>query len=49
MRDRLASASLARINAPDPDTFQANARFALDALPAEALAPVDDRELEAVE
>jgi type I restriction enzyme S subunit len=31
-RDRLAAASLARLNAPDPETFQANARFALDAL-----------------
>ena len=34
VRDRLAAASLARLNAPDPDTFQADARFALDALPA---------------
>ena len=33
-RDRLAGASLARLNAPDPETFQADARFALDALPA---------------
>jgi type I restriction enzyme, S subunit len=33
-RDRLAAASLARLNAPDPETFHANARFALDALPA---------------
>ena len=33
-RDRLAAASLARLNAPDPDTFQDDARFALDALPA---------------
>ena len=33
MRDRLAAASLARLNAPDPETFQADARFALDALP----------------
>jgi len=33
-RDRLTAASLARLNAPDPDTFQADARFALDALPA---------------
>jgi type I restriction enzyme S subunit len=33
-RDRLASASLARLNAPDPETFQDDARFALDALPA---------------
>jgi type I restriction enzyme, S subunit len=34
VRDRLAVASLARLNAPDPKTFQADARFALDALPA---------------
>jgi len=35
-RDRLAAASLARLNTPDPDpkTFQAVALFALDALPA---------------
>jgi type I restriction enzyme S subunit len=32
-RDQLAAASLARLNAPDPETFQADARFALDALP----------------
>jgi type I restriction enzyme, S subunit len=34
LRDRLATASLARLNASDPETFQADARFALDALPA---------------
>jgi len=34
VRDRLAAASLARLNAPDPETFQSDARFALDALPA---------------
>ncbi|MEO7854963.1 MAG: restriction endonuclease subunit S [Rubrivivax sp.] len=33
-RDRLAGASLARLNAPDPETFADDARFALDALPA---------------
>lgn len=33
-RDRLAAASLARLNTPDPDAFSADARFALDALPA---------------
>jgi type I restriction enzyme S subunit len=33
-RDQLAAASLARLNAPDPETFQADARFALEALPA---------------
>jgi len=34
VRDRLAAASLARLSAPEPETFQADARFALDALPA---------------
>jgi type I restriction enzyme, S subunit len=34
VRDRLAAASLARLSAPDPETFQDDARFALDALPA---------------
>jgi type I restriction enzyme S subunit len=34
LRDRLALASLARLNAPDPETFQADARFALHTLPA---------------
>jgi type I restriction enzyme, S subunit len=34
VRDRLAAASLAHVNAPDPATFQVDARFALDALPA---------------
>lgn len=33
-RDKLTAASLARLNAPDPETFQSDARFALDALPA---------------
>jgi type I restriction enzyme S subunit len=33
-RDRLAAASLARLNAPDPETFQTDARFVLNALPA---------------
>jgi type I restriction enzyme, S subunit len=33
-RDRLTAASLTRLNAPDPDTFREDARFALDALPA---------------
>ncbi len=31
-RDRLAAASLARLNTPDPETFPADARFALDSL-----------------
>ncbi|MCA3624594.1 MAG: restriction endonuclease subunit S [Methylobacterium sp.] len=34
LRDRLALASLARLNAPDPETFQNDARFALHTLPA---------------
>lgn len=34
VRDRLATASLARLNAPDPETFADDARFSLDALPA---------------
>jgi type I restriction enzyme, S subunit len=33
-RGRLTTASLARLNAPNPETFGADARFALDALPA---------------
>jgi type I restriction enzyme S subunit len=38
-RDRLAAASLARLNEPDPETFEADARFALDALPTLATRP----------
>jgi type I restriction enzyme, S subunit len=34
VRDRLAAVTLARLNAPDPETFRADARFALDTLPA---------------
>jgi type I restriction enzyme, S subunit len=34
VRDRLAAASLARLNAPDPNTFQDDTRFALDTLAA---------------
>ena len=33
-RDRLAAASLARLNAPDPRTFQSDAQFVLNTLPA---------------
>ena len=33
-RDRLSASSLARLNAPDPETFQADTRFVLNALPA---------------
>jgi Type I restriction modification DNA specificity domain len=42
-RDRLAAASLARLNAPDPATFQVDARFALDALPALTTRPTRSR------
>lgn len=34
VRDRLAAASLARLNAPDPDTFRDDVLFTLEALPA---------------
>ncbi|UEM16565.1 restriction endonuclease subunit S [Bradyrhizobium barranii subsp. barranii] len=34
VRDRLAAASLARLNVPDPETFEVDARFAHDALPS---------------
>jgi len=34
VRDQLAAASLARLNAPDPQTFQADSLFALEVLPA---------------
>jgi type I restriction enzyme, S subunit len=44
-RDRLASASLARLHAPDPQTFQADARFALDALSALTTRPDQIRQL----
>jgi type I restriction enzyme S subunit len=33
-RDRLAASSLACLNAPDPETFQGDARFVLNVLPA---------------
>ena len=33
-RDQLAVSSLARLDTPDPDSFQEDARFALDVLPA---------------
>jgi type I restriction enzyme, S subunit len=33
-RDRFTAASLARLNAPDPDTFRDDAHFAVEALPA---------------
>jgi restriction endonuclease S subunit len=44
-RDRLAAASLARLNAPDPDTFQDDARFALEALPALTTRPDQIKQL----
>ena len=44
-RDRLTAASLARLNAPDPETFTADARFALDALPALTARPDQIKQL----
>jgi len=44
-RDRLAAASLARLDAPDPETFQADARFVLNALPALTTRPDQIRQL----
>lgn len=44
-RDRLAAASFALLNAPDPETFQAQARFALDALPALTVRPDQNKGL----
>lgn len=45
-RDRLAAASLARLNTPDPETFQADARFAIGtALPALTTRPDQIKQL----
>lgn len=44
-RDRLAAASLARLNTPDPDTFPADARFAIDVLPALTTRPDQIKQL----
>ena len=44
-RDRLVAASLARLNAPDPETFDEDARFALDALPALTARPDQIKQL----
>lgn len=44
-RDRLATASLARLTAPDPETFHADARFALSALPALSTRPDQIKQL----
>jgi type I restriction enzyme S subunit len=45
VRDRLAAASLARLNTPKPETFQADARFALDVLPALTTRPDQIKQL----
>lgn len=44
-RDRLAAASLARLNSPDPETFQSDARFALDTLPSLTTRPDQIKQL----
>jgi type I restriction enzyme S subunit len=44
-RDRLAAASLARLNAPDADTFQSDAHFALNVLPALSARPDQVKQL----
>ncbi|MGJ0509186.1 MAG: restriction endonuclease subunit S [Methylocystis sp.] len=45
LRDRLAAASLARLNVTDPDTFHDDARFALDVLPAITTRPDQIKQL----
>jgi type I restriction enzyme S subunit len=44
-RDQLTAASLARLTAPDPETFRADARFALDAMPALTTRPDQIKQL----
>ena len=44
-RDRLTASSLARLNAPDPETFQDDARFVLNALPALTTRPDQIKQL----
>ncbi|MBA3772807.1 MAG: restriction endonuclease subunit S [Ramlibacter sp.] len=44
-RDRLAAASLARLNEPHPETFHEDAPFALDALPALTARPDQIKQL----
>lgn len=44
-RDRLAAASLARLNTPDPETFPSDARFAIAALPALTTRPDQIKQL----
>jgi type I restriction enzyme S subunit len=45
MRDRFAAASLARLDAPEPETFQDDARFAIYALPALTTRPNQIKQL----
>jgi len=45
VRDRLAAASLSRLTTPDTEAFQADARFALDALPALTTRPDQIKQL----
>jgi len=44
-RDRLTAASLARLNDPAPETFQTDARFALDVLPSITARPDQIKQL----
>lgn len=44
-RDRLAAASLARLNSVDPETFRDDARFALEALPTLTARPDQIKQL----
>ncbi|PDS63518.1 restriction endonuclease subunit S [Rhizobium anhuiense] len=44
-RDRLVTASLARLNTPNPETFRDDARFSLDALPALTARPDQIKQL----
>ena len=44
-RDKLTAASLARLDAPDPETFRDDARFALEALPALTARPDQIKQL----
>ncbi|MFA1676278.1 restriction endonuclease subunit S [Rhizobium mongolense] len=45
VRDRLAAASLARLNSPDPEMFRDDARFALEALPTLTARPNQIKQL----
>jgi type I restriction enzyme S subunit len=44
-RDRLAASCVARLNVPDPETFQDDARFVLNALPALTARPDQIKQL----